>query len=438
MYCIVEHKQNNLIDPIITSLNNISVFDFSKYTKIKLLCNFCSSLELSLLWNKMTKGNLKWNKLQVSINDKDIIDYYIIINQPNNEFYDPKKTIVFRMEPDTDLIDQKTHWDNWFEVKNHKKEDFLFYCDLNRYRNNTEWHLGNNYDQLSNLKINKTNILSSVVSSLYNNEGQKYRIDLLKCVELQNYPIDIYGRENLHNFKNYKGSLPSHNKDNGILPYKYTVISENTYRKNYFTEKLSDAILSETLCFYRGCPNIKDFLDEQSYILLPQDLKEAFELIKTSIKNNEYEKRLPFIKKEKEKLLNYYNFFPRIEGLIEISKLNKIVIKNSFNKELEDNLKKHDIRNYQVIKFDNIKSENDVLIINKNIESNHFNDRLAIVYKKVKLKENWDILILNESDQEYCEIELFKDKFDQNNNYILNHKSINKQPSIIYCISNKY
>ena len=174
------------------------------------------------------------------------------------------------MEPDTD-IKEKNHWDDWLIQKKIKKEDFLFFCDLNRYRNNTEWHLGSNYDQLSSSSPDKTKILSSVVSSLYNNPGQKYRIDLLKEIESQQIPINIYGRENLHQFKNYKGSLPSHNKDDGILPYKYTVISENSYRRNYFTEKLSDAILGETLCFYRGCPNISDFLDERSYILLPED-----------------------------------------------------------------------------------------------------------------------------------------------------------------------
>src|SRR5271156_570758 len=300
MYCSVQKLNQETIYLInnfnnFTNSNNVSTFNFQKYTKIKLLCNFCSSLELSLLWNKMTKGNLKWNKLQVSINDKDIIDYYIIINK-TMDYFDPKKTIVFRMEPDTD-IEEKNHWDDWLIQKKIKKEDFLFFCDLNRYRNNTEWHLGSNYNQLINLNVNKTKILSSVVSSLYINPGQKYRIDLLKEIESQQIPIDIYGRENLHQFKNYKGSLPSHNKDNGIFYHKYTVISENTYRKNYFTEKLSDAILGETLCFYRGCPNISDFLDERSYILLPEDQKEACKLIKTSIENKEYEKRISFIKK---------------------------------------------------------------------------------------------------------------------------------------------
>ena len=63
MYCKVQTHEQKDIDQIITNLNNVSIFDFSKYTKIKLLCNFCSSKELSILWKKMTKGNLRWNKI---------------------------------------------------------------------------------------------------------------------------------------------------------------------------------------------------------------------------------------------------------------------------------------------------------------------------------------------------------------------------------------
>ena len=305
MYCSVDTKninkevksENKIFNSsisLLSSTNNITLFNFSKFTKIKLISNFCSSIELSLLWNKMTRGNLKWNNLQFNLFENDIIDYFVIINKPlPNSKYDKSKTIVFRMEPDSDS-DVKNHWDDWYT----NKDDFLFFCDLNRYRNNTEWHLSQTYNELQQ-PIIKTKLLSSVVSSLYNMVGHKFRIDMLKYIENKNeLNIDIYGRENLFNFKNYRGSLPSHNKDSGILPYKYTFISENCDRKNYYTEKISDAILGECLCFYWGCSNINDFLDERSFIKLPLDLKESYNIICDSIKNNEWEKRLPFIKQE--------------------------------------------------------------------------------------------------------------------------------------------
>lgn len=448
MYCTVDTKNlnYNLIESkflsSLSQVNNIVTFNFSKFTKIKLLSNFCSSLELSLLWNKMTKNNLKWNKIQISLNNDDI-DYYIIINKPlPSDKYNKLRTIVFRMEPDSDVKElfsssTNNHWDDWYT----DKDDFLFFCDLNRYRNNTEWHLGSTYNQLQQ-PIFKTKLLSSVVSSLYNMIGHKFRIDVLKYIENRDeLPIDIYGRENLFKFKNYRGSLPSHNKDQGILPYKYTFISENCDRKNYFTEKLSDAILGECLCFYWGSSNITDFIDERVFVKLPLCLSEAYNIIKTSIENSEYEKRLPFIKQEKLKILNYYNFFPRVEGLINISELYKVIYYND-EKELDsikNDLKINDVRNYNLIKFNNeikIEKDEDTLIINGKINTTHFNDKLAIVYKKV-LEKDWDLLILddgNDSNCEYCEIILVKDKTCKLKNYIINHKSINKNKEnwIIY------
>jgi hypothetical protein len=446
MYCSVDTKniskevksENKLFNSsisLLSSTNNITLFNFSKLTKIKLISNFCSSIELSLLWNKMTKGNLKWNNLQVSLSESDIIDYYVIINKPlPNVKYDKSKTIVFRMEPDSD-IHVKNHWDDWYT----NKDDFLFFCDLNRYRNNTEWHLSSNYSQLQQ-PIIKTKLLSSVVSSLYNMVGHKFRIDMLKYIENKNeLNIDIYGRENLFNFKNYRGSLPSHNKDSGILPYKYTFISENCDRKNYYTEKISDAILGECLCFYWGCSNINDFLDERSFIRLPLDLDKAYNIICNSIKNNEWEKRLPFIKQEKLKILNYYNFFPRIEGLINISELYKIVLyEKDENKEKElesirNDLKINDVRNYNLIKntgnyLESLNTTKNTLVINGKINTTHFNDKLAIVYKKVLDVKEWDILILDngkETNKEYCEI-IKVDNKKEFKSFIINYKTINK------------
>lgn len=419
---------------------NIFEFKFSKITKIKLLSNFCSIRELSLLWNKMSKGNLTWNNIQLCFDEKDNIDYYIIINKPNGkEQYDKSKTIVFRMEPDTDL-NENNHWNEWYD----SKDEFLYFCDLNRYRNNTEWHLGSNYDQLITQKINKTKLLSSVCSSLYNMEGHKFRIDLLKYIENKNeLSIDIYGRENLFKFKNYKGSLPSHNKNDGVLPYKYTFISENCDRENYFTEKLSDAILGETLCFYWGCKNINDFIDERSFIKLPFNLEQAYQVIKTSINNNEWEKRIDCIKTEKLKILNYYNFFPRIENLINISNLTRVVY---FTEEklplIINNLKQNDVKHYNLVKEGTTVNINGTtLVINGLIISSHFNDKLAIVYSKLK-NINWNILVLDvgsERNNEYCEIIQVDEKENLNINniksYIINDKK--NERHVIYRTEHK-
>ena len=93
---------------------------------IKLMCSWCSNEDLLKLWKKMfnTKFNLKF------VNSEKA-DYYIIINKPPNpyEYYEPSKTIVFRMEPDTFL---NPIWNDWYLTKGYNKKDFMFFF---RFRN---------------------------------------------------------------------------------------------------------------------------------------------------------------------------------------------------------------------------------------------------------------------------------------------------------------
>lgn len=293
--------------------------NIDKSIRVKLLCNWTTSLDLCRCWDKMSKGNCKWNSIQVTHEDIDI-DYYVIVNKPREgDYYIPEKTIVFRMEPDTET---SPHWNDWYR----SKDQFMYFLDLSKFRNNTEWHLDLNYNDMSN-SIQKTKLISTVVSSLYNMEGHKKRIDFIKYLEKENIDIDIYGRDNLFQFSRYVGELPYHNKNDGILPYKYSFIAENCKMKNYFTEKLIDCILGETLCFYWGCPNVDDFIDSNAYIELDlNDFEKSIHTILRCIKNDEWSRRIDTIRKEKKKIVEYYSFFPRIEGLIRLKNVDCRVV----------------------------------------------------------------------------------------------------------------
>ena len=61
-------------------------------------------------------------------------------------------------------------------------------------------------------------------------EGQVYRIDFLKFLQSKDdtdWEVDIYGKDNSQNFKNYKGSLLMSEKSKGLIPYKYYFMVEN-------------------------------------------------------------------------------------------------------------------------------------------------------------------------------------------------------------------
>ncbi|MGE5397516.1 MAG: hypothetical protein ACM3MK_08290, partial [Chitinophagales bacterium] len=88
----------------------------------------------------------------------------------------------------------------------------------------------------------------------------------------------------------------------------YHFNAENSYEYNYFSEKFLDAFLCECLVFYDGCLNLEDYIDKDAFIRL--DLKnpeQSLEIVRTSIENHEWEKRIDLIRQEKKKVLEELN-----------------------------------------------------------------------------------------------------------------------------------
>jgi hypothetical protein len=178
-----------------------------------------------------------------------------------------------------------------------------------------EWHISATYDELANFQGHrlKTKTLSAIVSSENFLPGHQLRLSFLKFLEESGkVSFDHYGRDNKYELKSYRGSLPRHHKEDGLIPYRYTMNFENTFQKGYFTEKLIDAVLAECLCFYWGCPDINQYLDPQAIVLLdPTDFARSEAIILRTIEENEYEKRLPIIQRERRRIL-HLSVFPTI------------------------------------------------------------------------------------------------------------------------------
>ena len=287
-----------------------------KYIKVLLACNWCSSKELCDIWDKMSKGNYIWNNIQIV--SEEPCDYYCIINQPpNNLKLILENTIVVIMEP---YMDKNLHmWNkDWLSID---KSIFKWYGSHDKYYNNNEWHLSKTYTELKNEEIikdeNLSNILSTVLSDKYKDPGQIKRIDFIKFLETKNdIQVDVFGG-NKFSWNNYKGSLPYHQKDKSLLPYKYIFNVENFQINNYYTEKLIDGILAECLVFYHGAPNIKELIDEKAFIWLElSNFEDDYQIIKKAIEDNLWSQRLSYIKEAKKKILEELQFFPRIEKII--------------------------------------------------------------------------------------------------------------------------
>jgi len=279
-----------------------------KSITVKLMCNWTDNKTLFGIYKRFCQPEGKWGNILFT--DQEKADFYCIINFPReDEYWDPKKTILLSME---ELENRKTYFPyNWIIPK----RDNFFNCFFRR--NSVEWHLSKTYSELLTMKIEKTKILSSVTSSEFRLPGHIKRINLLAHFVSNKLEFDLYGKTNVFGFKNYVGSLPFYAKDDGIFPYKYTIACENASVENYFTEKIVDAILGDCLCFYYGCPNIDSYIDNRAYILInPDDPKGSLKIIKNAIENGEWEKRIDIIRQEKLKILNEIQIIPVIESII--------------------------------------------------------------------------------------------------------------------------
>jgi len=295
------------------------IIEKEKTIIVKLLCNWTSSEQLCKIWNKLSKGDYTWNNIKI-VWESEEPDYYVVINA-TTEKIDKKKTIVFRMEPH---MERNGQWGEWAYPD---EKEFLKVCFHDKEYNNTEWHLSKTYTELLTMKIVKTidNRVSTVLSDKYKDAGHIKRIDFVKFLDTkEEINVDVFGN-NKWNYKNYKGDLPYHCKDNSLLPYKYTFNAENHKINNYFTEKIIDGILAESLVFYWGCDNLRDFIDKEAYVQLDlSNFEIDYKKIQSAIKANLWENRLPYILKAKKKILEYFNFFPRLERIINEEEMKKM------------------------------------------------------------------------------------------------------------------
>lgn len=281
-------------------------------TRVKLLCNWMPSAQLREWWNKMSQGNYTWNNIQVVLDDDP--DYFVVINSPPRGVHtNPKKTIIFRMEPY--MGDKnKAIWGEW---ANPDPEKFFKICFHKNEYNNNCWEINKTYQELKTMPIVKTeSVLSTVLSPKYFDPGHVKRIDFVKFLEKKGLPVHVFG-SNKWGYKDYKGPLPQYEKDNAMFPYKYVFNCENNSIKNYYTEKLIDGILAECLVFYSGCYNVRDYIDERAFVYLElSNFEEDYKKVRDAIDNNLWEERLPYIQEAKKKILEYLQFFPRLERII--------------------------------------------------------------------------------------------------------------------------
>jgi len=434
-----------------------NVYRDNTVQKIKNNYNICLigdwiySKELRELWSRYCIDNYKWENITIVDEEHTDIDFFVIINRPNfknkNVEIPSSKCIIFHMEPNMLF----TPWYNEFITK-FNSSDFVFNGLHKYHRNNIDWHLSKNFNELVVSKFNnkpKGNTISMILTSRRDNIGHIMRLNLAKRLDDSDMKVDIYGKCKDEKYKNYKGELEYYHRETGLFDYKYHFMAENTAIDNYFTEKITDCILSETLCFYWGCPNLEKFIDEKCFIRLPlNDIEESMNIIKKSIENNEWEKRIEYIRTEKQKILHIYSLFPRLQSIIKLNLETEIIFfMKEQNNELRDKLVDMSFKNLKMKKVEEVSiidllqlanyavSNNKNIIALQSIKDNLLYDRVCDTLSIIKHANISDKLVFcytneNEIDKIFSQDFYISNEAAKNIMNIVEKNNINSLTSL--------
>ena len=161
-----------------------------------------------------------------------------------------------------------------------------------------------NIDQIDTTKHKMASLIASARRNL---GGHKLRHEIVDHIRNVGLDVDIMGR----------GYKPFENKEDGLAPYRYSVVIENVQEKDYFSEKLVDACLCETVPIYWGVPNIADYFDARGMIICNSaaEINAALEQISVS----DYESRMEWIKKNKQSAYEHADYIKRAAETIRDS-----------------------------------------------------------------------------------------------------------------------
>lgn len=154
----------------------------------------------------------------------------------------------------------------------------------------------------------KTKMLSTICSAKQQTHTMhKMRYDLTRYLADHLPELDWFG----HGIKEIS------NKTLAMDDYKYHLCIENHLEPHHWTEKLADAFVAMTLPFYAGDPLAAECFPPESFIPISIDEpQQALEIIRKTMDNGEYEKRLPAIQEARRLVLEKYNMFAQTTAVI--------------------------------------------------------------------------------------------------------------------------
>lgn len=249
----------------------------------------------------------RWNNV-VAVKSQIDADYIIVQDGSTEPITNMKKVIFFGREP----AHVKLH--NWNSKGCYKS----YHHELGTCWLPVTWWVGLSYNELKNTIYEKSKNFSIIDSGKASLDGHRNRLNIVNSyISKYRSSVDLYGR--------ISGNiLPPRDKSLGLLDYRYNLAIENGSTDFYFSEKITDAILCDTMPIYWGCKKISRFLPKGSYYPIDIYDKNAVDKIHEIINSDYREQNLGPLKEAKQLILDKYNIWPTIKSSIQDSKNNLI------------------------------------------------------------------------------------------------------------------
>mgnify|MGYP005840511703 CR=1 FL=1 len=228
----------------------------------------------------------------------------------------PENTVFITVEPSSIKSYEPAFLNQFGHVLTGHEEWSINHPGTIRSQPALKWFYGNGGDTLKSLDAmiaEKPLPKSREISTVCSSKRQKHtlhrkRSNFTQQIHAAMPDLDVFGH----------GVRPMLDKAEALDPYRYHIAIENHRCDHHWTEKISDAFLGWTLPFYYGCPNLKDYFPEESFIEIDiEDVNGTLSIIQDAISGGEYEKRLAAITEARDLVLNSYNLFAVLANIAD-------------------------------------------------------------------------------------------------------------------------
>jgi hypothetical protein len=167
----------------------------------------------------------------------------------------------------------------------------------------------------------KTRPISTVCSDRRGKLTLHYkRFDFTQRLKAALPELDIFGH----------GVNPMSDKAVAVDPYQYHIAIENHVYPHHLTEKIPDSFLGYAVPFYHGCPNAAEYFPAESFIPIDiNDFPKTLSIIRSTINNNEYQDRLPYVIEARRRVLEEHNLFAVLDREISRNDRKHLTCRNN-------------------------------------------------------------------------------------------------------------